>query len=75
MSGGHRQARDRPEGRRLAQRRVSALLLGDVAADRGRADDGARRAPQWGDRERHLDARAVLPEPRGLVGLDVFAAL
>src|SRR5262249_56592561 len=54
---------------------VGARLLGDVTADRGGADDGAGWAAQRRDRDRHLYARAVLPQARGLVGLHVLAAL
>ena len=49
-------------------------LRGDVTGDHRGADDAALRVLDRGDRQRDVDADAVLADPLGLVGVERFAA-
>jgi hypothetical protein len=62
-------------GARAREGLADARPLGDVSLDRGRTDDPARAVLDRRDRDRDGDARTILPQPNGLMILDVLAAL
>ncbi len=49
------------------------LPLGDVACDLGRADEQTRGIPDGGDRQRHVDPRAIPTNPDGFLVQDPLA--
>ena len=57
----------------VAQRRLGALFLRDVAGDLRRADDAARPVAHRRDRQRHIDLDAILAPPYRLEMIDPLA--
>ena len=65
--------RDAEPGLLGRQRRGGALALGDVPRDLRRTDDPAGLVPHRGDRQRDVDAPAVLPHADRLEVIDALA--